>query len=233
MGSVTPKVLLPIEGRPLLSYVVDAARAAGLSRIIAVVGTAHKQVEEAFSGSGVEFALQAEQRGTADAVLACSELLGDEEECVVLCGDTPLLTGRTICRLTDVYHDSGADVAILTALLENPFGYGRIVRSSDDSVAAIVEERDASEQVKGIAEVNAGVYAFGWGRLRPVLERIEPSAVSGECYLTDAVRAVRSEGGRVAAVVAEDPKEILGVNTPEQLAEVATELARRSVREQG
>ncbi|OYD14549.1 hypothetical protein CH330_08355 [candidate division WOR-3 bacterium JGI_Cruoil_03_51_56] len=232
MGSVTPKVLLPINGRPLLSYTIDAVREAGLKRIIVVVGNAWRQIEAIFPDSDMEFAVQAEQRGTADALLSCRDLLGDNEECMVLCGDTPLLTGRTIYRLVDAYQNSGADIVVLTARLENPFGYGRIVRGADGNVEEIIEERDAPRGVKKTTEVNAGVYVFCWGRLRPVLECIRPSSVSGEYYLTDAVRMIRSSGGQVAAVIAEDPKEILGVNTQEQLAEVRSEVGRRSFREQ-
>jgi bifunctional UDP-N-acetylglucosamine pyrophosphorylase/glucosamine-1-phosphate N-acetyltransferase len=227
MGLSTPKVLMPVAGRPLLGYVIRAARDAGLDRVIVVVGTAREQVESAFAGSGVEYAVQREQRGTADALLSCRELLKDEEHCVVLCGDTPLLSGKTIRRLEDVRRSAGADIAVLTARLDDPAGYGRIVRGPGDVVEQIVEQRDATEEQRRIDEINSGVYAFRWGHLRPVLEAIEPSPVSGEYYLTDAIRAVRSDGGTVVAVLADDPAEIHGVNTPEQFERVAEELGRR------
>ena len=227
MRSSIPKVLLPLRGRPVLAYVIDAARAAGFNRIMIVVGSARRQVEAAFPAPDVDFVVQERQRGTADAVLCCRELLDDDEECVVLCGDTPLLTGVTIKRLLAVRRESEADVAVLTARFTDPHGYGRIVRGNGDRVRAIVEERDATEEIRRITEINAGVYAFRWGRLLPVLERINPSPVTGEYYLTDAVRDLEAKGGQVVAVVADDGRDIMGINTPEQFETVAVELERR------
>ena len=228
MRSSIPKVLLSLRGQPVLAYVVDAARTAGLNRIVVVVGSARKQVEAAFPAPDVDFVVQEQQRGTADAVLCCRGLVDDDEECVVLCGDTPLLTGVTIMRLLAARRESGADVAVLTVRFADPHGYGRIVRGDGDRVRAIVEERDATDEVRRITEINAGVYAFRWGRLLPTMERIKPSPVTGEYYLTDAVRDLEAEGGHVVAVVAEDERDIMGINTPEQFEAVAAELERRS-----
>jgi bifunctional UDP-N-acetylglucosamine pyrophosphorylase/glucosamine-1-phosphate N-acetyltransferase len=227
MGATAPKVLLPIHGRPLLAYVLDAVRGAGANRIVIVVGVAREAVMTLPEAAGVEFAVQAEPRGTADAVLACRGMVGPDEECVVVYGDVPLMRDETIRRLAEV-RQAGTDVAVLTAVLDNPYGYGRVVRGDGDTIERITEERDATDEVRRIREVNSGFYAFRWGRILPVLERIKPSPVSGEYYLTDAVREVRSEGGRVAAVLMADPVEMLGANTPEQLDEVAAEMTRRT-----
>lgn len=232
MGGSTPKVLLTAAGRPLLAYVIDAVRTAGIERTIAVVGVGREQVQADFADAGVEFAVQPEQRGTADAVLACRELLADDEQCVVVCGDAPLMTGASIRRLADARQGSAADLAVLTAQLDSPFGYGRIIRGPDGSVDRIVEERDATDSIRSVKEVNSGFYAFIWGRIRPVLGRMQPSPVSNEYYLTDAVGEIRAEGGTVIAVVVDDAKEILGANTPEQLSEIASELTRRRRRPQ-
>jgi len=231
MRADVPKVMLEAAGRPLLDHVVGAARAAGCDRVIAVVGAQRQRIEEAFAGKGLDFVVQEKQRGTADALLSCRDALSDDEELVVLCGDAPLLRGSTIRRLVSARVDRDADVSVLTARVAEPRGYGRIVRGADNSIDAIVEERDASEEVRRIDEVNSGAYSFRWGRVSTVLRRIEPSPQSGEYYLTDAVREVRREGGRVVAVEAEDPDEILGANTPEQLAKVASVLAARSAEE--
>ena len=227
MGASVPKVLLPIAGRPLLSYVIESARAAGVTRIIVVVGTQREQVTAAFSQAGVEFAVQAGPRGTADAVMACRELLGDDEECVVLCGDAPLIRPETIQRLVLARQAARADVAVFTARLASPAGYGRVVRGRGDSIERIVEQRDATPEVLAIHEVNSGAYSFRWGRARPALERIRPSPVSGEYYLTDIVREVRSEGGQAVAVLATDPDEMLGANRPAELAALERGLAAR------
>jgi bifunctional UDP-N-acetylglucosamine pyrophosphorylase/glucosamine-1-phosphate N-acetyltransferase len=227
MGASVPKVLLPVEGRPLLSYVMESARAAGATRTIVVVGAQKEQVIAAFEQTGVEFAVQAGQRGTADAILACRELLGDDEECVVLCGDAPLIRPETIRRLAEARREAGADVAVFTARLPDPTGYGRVVRAGGDSVEQIIEQRDATPEVLTINEVNSGAYSFRWGRVKPALERIRPSLVSGEYYLTDIVGEVRAEGGRVVAVLAADPGEMLGANTPDDLDALERGIAAR------
>ena len=227
MGAAVPKVLLPIAGRPLLSYVLESARAAGITRIIVVVGVQKEQVMTAFEKDGVEFAMQAGQHGTADAVLACRGRLADDEECVVLCGDAPLIRPETIQRLVRARQAGGADVAVFTARLADPVGYGRVVRVGGDLIERIVEQRDATPEVLAINEVNSGAYSFRWGRARPVLERIQPSPVSGEYYLTDLVREMRSEGGQAVAVLAADPEEMLGANTPAELALLERGLAAR------
>jgi len=227
MGASVPKVLLPIEGRPLLGYVLESARRAGATRTIVVIGTQKEQVIAAFGQAGVEFAKQAAQRGTADAVLACRDMLGDDEECVVLCGDAPLIRPETIRRLSQARHDAGADVAVFTARLPDPSGYGRVVRAGGDSVERIVEQRDATPEVLAINEVNSGAYSFRWGRVKPALERIRPSPISGEYYLTDMVREVRADGGRVVAVLASDPSEMLGANTRDELVALERGIAAR------
>ncbi len=227
MGASVPKVLLPIEGRSLLSYVLESARAAGVTRTIVVVGTQKEQVMAVFGQAGVEFAEQAGQRGTADAVLACRDMLGDDEECVVLCGDAPLIRPETIRRLIDARRDVGADVAVFTARLAEPAAYGRVVRADGDMVERIVEQRDATPEVLAINEVNSGAYSFRWGKAKPALERIQPSPVSGEYYLTDIVREVRADGGRVVAVLADDSNEMLGANTPDEMVALERGIAAR------
>ncbi len=220
MGGGEPKVLKVLDGRPLLAHVIDACRTAGATRIIVVVGAGREAVRARFANQGLEFAVQAEPKGTADAVLACRDLVGPAEECVVVYGDVPLMTGPTIRRMVDTRRRTQADVAVLTAVLDNPHNYGRVLRGVDDYIERIVEERDADDETRRVKEVNSGFYAFVWGRVRPALEQVRPSRVSGEYYLTDAVELVRANGGRVVAVLMDDPCEMLGANTPEQLAAI-------------
>jgi len=227
MGSKVPKVLLEVCGRPLVAYVVDAARAAGAERVIIVVGQGQDQVRHAVGSNGLEFAVQVDQRGTADALLACRDRLRDEDEVVVLYGDAPLITGRTVRRLCATRAETGADVAVFTARLTDPADYGRVIRLGGDDIDRIVEKRDATEAELMVNEVNSGLYSFCWGRVRSALERIKPSPGTGEYYLTDLVQEIRAEGGRVVAVLAEDPNEMLGANTPEELARIEAELGRR------
>jgi bifunctional UDP-N-acetylglucosamine pyrophosphorylase/glucosamine-1-phosphate N-acetyltransferase len=227
MNAGTPKVLLEVEGRPLVSYVIDAAQAAGADRVILVVGTGRELVQAAMTGRAVEFAVQAEQRGTADAVLACRGLVGPDEEVVVLCGDAPLVTAGSIRRLREAREEAGADVAVFTAVLDEPGGYGRIVRRADGMVERIVERRDANPDELAVREVNSGAYSFRWDRVLPLLERVEPSSVSGEYYLTDIVALANRAGRRVVPVPAVDPREMMGANTPDELAAVAAVMAER------
>jgi len=228
MGGVESKVLKLLAGRPLLAYVIDSCRDAGATRIIVVVGAAREAIQTRFAGPGLEFAVQSEPKGTADAVLACRDMVGLEEECVVVYGDVPLMTGPTIGRMVDARRRAGADVAVLTAVLDDPHNYGRVLSGAGDTIERIVEERDADEQVRRVKEVNSGFYAFVWGRVLPALERVRPSPVSGELYLTDAVAQVRADGGKVVAVLMDDPCEMLGANTPEQLAAIARAHAARA-----
>ena len=227
MGARVPKVLLPVAGRPLAGYVIDAARAAGADRVILVVGIGKEQVIATFADERVEFVEQREQKGTADAVLSCRDMIPDNEECVVLCGDAPLVRPETIRGLSRAPRETGARIAVFTARPADPSGYGRIIRAGGNFIERIVEQRDATPEELALREVNSGAYAFRWGDVRPALERIRPSAVSGEYYLTDIVTEVRAEGARVVAVEAAEPNEMLGANTPAQLDEIAAELARR------
>ncbi|MFO7639317.1 MAG: NTP transferase domain-containing protein [bacterium] len=227
MSASVPKVLLPLAGRPVLSHVIESARGGGATRVIVVIGPGHEAVREAYGGEPLEYAVQREPRGTADALLACRQMLGAGEDCVVLCGDAPLVRTATVRRLWQSRREHGAVIAVLTAVLPDPHGYGRVVRGPGVSIEEIVEERDADEETRRIREVNSGAYSFTWIDVLPVLEAIEPSPVSGEYYLTEMVRGVRRVGGLVAAVTADSADEVMGINTPGQLAAVEAALAAR------
>lgn len=227
MGSGIPKVLLPLRGQPLLRYVLAAVREAGADRIVVVVGEQREQVMNSLAGENVEFVVQTEQRGTAHAVGCCRDVLADDEECLVVCGDVPLIRGVSLRRLLESRRRLEADIAVMTAVVDDPTGYGRIVRDEGGWLTQIVEERDASEDVRRIREVNAGSYAFVWDVILPVLDKIRPSPLTGEYYLTDAVQVVQQRGGRVVAVLLDDPIEMAGVNTPAQLQIVERFLENR------
>lgn len=227
MNSDLPKVLLPLDGRPLLFYILKTVNEVELDRIIVVVGKNHNAVMKTFADAKVEFVRQKNLLGTADAVKTCEKLLAEAEEILVCYGDTPLLTARTIQRLIETHRKEHADASILTTILENPFGYGRIVRDELNQVMAIVEEREATAEIKKIKEINSGAYIFSWKRLAPVLKGLQPSRFTGEYYLTDAIAGLKAAGARITAYIAPDSNEILGVNTPEEFDQVAKILARR------
>ena len=226
MGSDLPKVLHRLRGEPLVVHVLRAARAAGAGQLVVVVGHGAAQVQAALAPEfpGLEFALQAEQRGTGHAVqCALSALDGHSGDVLILSGDVPRLRAGTLGRLAEACARGPGRLALATFRPEDPRGYGRIVRDAAGQVAAIVEERDASPAQRAIRECNAGVYCAGAALLRSELPTLGAANAQGEIYLTDLV-ARAAAAGVVALEVA--ASEVAGVNTPEQLA--ALEAAARA-----
>jgi bifunctional UDP-N-acetylglucosamine pyrophosphorylase/glucosamine-1-phosphate N-acetyltransferase len=220
MHSDLAKVLHLMAGRPLLAYVLDAVAELGVERTLVVIGHQRERVRALFGDAGVEWVEQVEQRGTGHAVMMAEPALqGFRGTLLVVYGDTPLLTAATLDELLSRHEQSGAAVTVLSMRVPDPHGYGRIVRGTGDTVRAIVEERDASAEERGIDEVNSGVCAFDWPRLAAVLSTLGAHNAQGEYYLTDAVDALRRAGHATAVVCARDHREVLGINTPAQLAE--------------
>ena len=220
MNSDIAKVLHRMAGRALLRHVLDAVSDLGVERTLVVIGHQRDRVREAFRGAKVEWVEQAEQCGTGHAVMMAEPALeGFRGTLLVVCGDTPLLTAATLHELLTTHAASGAAVTVLSMRVPEPKGYGRIVRGAGDTVRAIVEEADATPEERSIDEVNSGVYAFDWPRLAAVLSRLSAHNAQGEYYLTDAVDALRRQGHATAVRCARDHRELLGINTPQQLAE--------------
>jgi bifunctional UDP-N-acetylglucosamine pyrophosphorylase/glucosamine-1-phosphate N-acetyltransferase len=233
MKSRQAKVLHRAGGATLLEHVVEAALAiAPASRITAVVGYQAEQVQAAVAHYGIRFQVQSEQRGTGHALATCAGLPGHESGRVaVLYGDCPLLPGATLERLAAEHARSRCAATVITTLLEDPTGYGRVVRGPGGYVAAIVEEKAASEEHKAIREINSGIYCFEASLLWPHLERLEPNPASGEIYLTDIVEELRKAGHFTAPLPCDDPGEVLGINNRAQLAAADRVFRERKVRE--
>ena len=222
MHSDLAKVLHLMAGRPLLAHVLDTLDELGVARTIVVIGHQRERVQAEFAGrTGIEWAIQAEQRGTGHACMMAEPALGAFRGIVlVVCGDTPLLTARTLGALLERHTRSGAQVTVLSMRLADPTGYGRIVRTPDgQGIERIVEEKDATAAEKALDEVNSGIYAFDHDALSGVLSSLTANNAQGEYYLTDTVSLIRSRAGRASVWCAEDARELLGINTPEQLAE--------------
>ena len=226
MKSATPKVLHEICGRTLLGHVVAAARELEPAELVVVVGHAREQVSAHLAevDPAVRTAVQAEQNGTGHAVRMALESLAargvsPEGTVVVTCGDTPLLTARTLAELVAAHERDGNAVTVLTAEVPDATGYGRIVRQADGSVAAIVEQKDADEVQRGIREINSGVFAFDAKLLVEALALVTTDNVQGEEYLTDTLGILRRAGHRVGAAVVGDHREVVGINNRVQLAE--------------
>ena len=225
MKSDKPKVAHEVLGKPLVNWVLDAAEEAGIERLVTVVGHKREQVIPLVEDRA-EIVVQEEQRGTAHAVLSCSDALADfEGSLLVLSGDCPLITSETMKALIDMRESNDAAVVVLTMEMSDPTGYGRIIREADGSVARIVEQKDASPEEAAVTECNSGFYCFDAKALFEALGQVGSDNAQGEFYLTDVLEISRNAGRAVLALPAKDPNECLGINTREQLAAVE-EIAR-------
>lgn len=217
MRSRLTKVLHPVAGIPMVGHVANAARAAGVDRLVIVVGHGREQVMDAMSAGEVQFVVQEQQLGTGHALLQAEAAAEASEIIVVLCGDTPLLRAQTLEKLIEYHQDNQAAATVLTAQLENPEGYGRIIRDELGDIVRIVEEKDASPQEKEIREINSGIYCFDKEVFR-ILKNLKPDNAQGEYYLTDALVEYRRKGCRVLALPAALEQDIYGINDRNQLA---------------
>ena len=225
MRSVVPKVLHLLGGKPLLAHVIDAARQLKPESIHVVYGHGGDQVREALAEAPVEWVEQAEQLGTGHAVDQVMPLIGDDGVVLVLYGDVPLITPATLMRMVE---QAGRDtLAVLTAKLDNPFGYGRIVRGANGKLVDIVEQKDASEEQLRVSEVNTGFLAVPAVLLRDWLTRLDNRNAQGEYYLTDIVAMAVDDSVDVDSIRAGNIDEILGVNDRVQLAHLERVYQRR------
>lgn len=222
MQSDLAKVLHPACGRPMVEHVLDAAREAGVARMIVIVGHQADRVQEALSShADVEFALQTEQLGTGHAVMmARPQLEGHDGPVLVLAGDTPLLRARSLGRLLDEQQRAQAACVVGTATTEQNEGLGRIVRDVNGEFLRIVEQKDATPEERAIQEINTGCFAFHGPDLLEALSQVRTNNQQGEYYLTDCAEILRAMGRPVVAACCFDIAEAMGVNTLEQLAEV-------------
>ena len=220
MKSHLPKVLHTLAGKPLLAYVVNLARGLNPERTIIIVGRMAEKVSKLFPHDTVDFVVQEEQLGTGHAVQQTEEMLKDfHGNILILSGDVPLLKIETIHKLIKIHMDSGAAITILTAKMNNPEGYGRIMRDENGRVINIVEDKDAAPEIKKISEINSGIYCFKKDLLFNLLKGIKKNNVQQEYYLTDVIYLAFNSSLKIETVRAEDPYEIMGINTQEELKE--------------
>jgi len=225
MKSKRPKVLHPLAGKPLLAHVLDTARTLSPSRILVVYGHGGEQVPKALAADDVQWVEQAEQLGTGHAVEQAMPALPDADLVLVLYGDVPLVRTETLTDLVAQAAHTG--FALLTVRLNDPTGYGRIVRDESGRVARIVEQKDASPEEQAIDEVNTGILCARAADLRRWLGRLENANAQGEFYLTDTIAMAVAEGLEVATAMPDDACEVLGVNSRRQLAELERHYQRQ------
>jgi len=220
MKSDLPKVLVEINGRPMIEYVLDALTEGGIERTIVVVGYRAQMVRTALQGRpGIEFALQVEQLGTGHAAMACRDALGDfDGPVLIVTGDQPLMQAKSIRALLRNYEETPTSCILGTAIKDNPFGLGRIIRDENGKFLGIVEEKDATDEQRKIKEVNMSYYVFNCRDMIPALEDIQANNVQAEYYLTDCPGILAAAGKEVRALDVLAPYESIGINTVDELA---------------
>lgn len=235
MGGDLPKVVHRVCGHPMVTWVVRACRQAGVGRCVVVVGYRGELVREALaeeaahaSGMSIEFVEQAEQLGTGHAALMAEPALaGFEGDTFVLNGDGPLIRASTLTTLLDTHRRAAADGTVATAVLDDPTGYGRVIRDEAGDLLEIVEQKDATPEQLAIAEVNPNYLCYRTAVLFEAIRRVGTDNAQGEMYLTDVPKVLRRDGRRIAVVDAVPAEDVLGVNTPEQLKQVEAILEAR------
>jgi bifunctional UDP-N-acetylglucosamine pyrophosphorylase/glucosamine-1-phosphate N-acetyltransferase len=227
MKSARPKVIHELAGKSLLQHVVDSCRALEPEQIIAVTGHAAEQVHAVMQGQELRFVEQAEQLGTGHALAQCLDVITPGNDVLVLFGDVPLIRAETMAQIVEAADN--AAVRILSFIPESPFGYGRIVRQQDDSVRAIVEHKDASQEQLGIGECFSGIMSLRGDSLHQLVTSLDNKNAQEEYYLTDVVDIAVANGNTVSAILCADPGEVSGINNQQQLAAVEAIYRARQV----
>lgn len=218
MHSKYPKVLHKVGGKPMLQHVIDAATVAGADKKVIIVGHEAEMVE-AMVGEQGTIALQAEQLGTGHAVMQTAEALkGFTGTALILCGDTPLLDGEELKKFCEAHQASGSAATVLTAIMDDPFGYGRIIRDADGNVQGIVEQKDATEEQRAIKEINTGIYCMECPQMFDVLATLTNDNAQGEYYLTDVLQKLNAAGAKVGGACTADSDMVMGINSRKQLS---------------
>lgn len=235
MKSKKPKVLHEILGRPMLEYVIQTCQQSNVEKSVVVVGHHKEEIESCFQADYLDFVVQPIGEGlpygTGFAVAQALPNIDDEDTVVILNGDTPLITAETLNGFLTFHEEHQNDLTILTAEMENPYGYGRIIRDEDARIIKIVEQKDACEKEKLVREINSGIFAFRGKELKDAISKLTTDNEAGELYLTDTVKILVQEHKRIGSYKLRDRNEILGVNSKAQLF-ICQDLMRKKVNEE-
>lgn len=229
MKSQYPKVIHKVCGKEMVNHVINVSKKSGVNDIVAILGHGSEVVKERLP-EGTMIAMQTEQLGTGHAVKMAKEYINDEDTIVVLCGDTPLIKEDTLKRLFSYHLENGYHATVLTTKVDNPTGYGRIIRDNNEDLLKIVEQKDANEEEKAVNEINSGIYCFNGKSLREALDLIDNNNAQGEYYLTDTIYIMRDKGQKVGAYNGSTIEELMGVNSRVELSK-AEEIMRKRINE--
>jgi bifunctional UDP-N-acetylglucosamine pyrophosphorylase/glucosamine-1-phosphate N-acetyltransferase len=227
MKSKYPKVIHKVADKEMINHVIDAIDEVNCNDINIVVGHGKDIVKKTICRK-VNFITQEEQLGTGHAVMVCDEFIPDDGNVLILYGDTPLLTGKTLKEFVNYHNNKNNSITVLTALFDNPFGYGRIVKDKSGNVVKIIEQNDATEKEKMIKEINSGIYCVQSKLLKESLKKLSNNNNQNEYYLTDIVEILKNDNEKIGSFIIENKEEIIGVNSRKQLLEVENILKRRT-----
>lgn len=229
MKSKYPKVIHKVCGKEMVNHVINVSQKSGVNDIVVILGHESDVVKERLPRDSM-IAMQTEQLGTGHAVKMAKEYINDEDTIVVLCGDTPLIKEDTLKRLFAYHLENEYHATVLTTKVDNPTGYGRIIRDNNEDLLKIVEQKDANEEEKSVKEINSGIYCFNGKSLRESLDLIDNNNAQGEYYLTDTIYIMRDRGQKVGAYNGSTIEELMGVNSRVELSK-AEEIMRRRINE--
>ena len=227
MKSDMPKVLHKVCGKELVRWVIDASKKAGAKKVVTVIGHKAEMVKDIL-GDACEYAIQAEQKGTGHALMQAASFI-DDGYVMVLTGDAPLICDETMKAAVEYHENSKNSATVITAILDDATGYGRIVRDTNQNVLKIVEQKDATDAQKKIREINSGMYVFDGKDLLNALDKLQPNNAQGEYYLTDTLEILRNEGKKIGGFAISDNDEIRGINDRVQLAEAEAIMQKRLI----
>jgi UDP-N-acetylglucosamine pyrophosphorylase len=231
MRSDLPKVAVPLMGKAMILHVLESLVQARVRRVVIIVGYKKEEIISLipeFPGVTIEYAEQKEQLGTAHALLCAKETLkGYQGPLVVACGDMPLIRSSTFASLLNLHEERGFSATVLSARQENPTGYGRLVRDEKGELERIVEEKDATDEIRTIQETNSGTYIFNAPDIFSVLSTIGSTNAQNEYYLPDAIEVFRKNGKGVGSLILEDPLEAMGANSKEDILMLEQKLSDR------
>ena len=227
MKSKHPKVVHKVCGKEMVNHVIDVSKKSGVQDVVVILGHGSETVKESIP-SDSQIAMQTEQLGTGHAVKMAKEYINDDDTIVVLCGDTPLVKEDTLRRLFAYHVEKGYVATVLTTKVDNPNGYGRIIRDNHEDLLKIVEQKDASEEEQLVNEINSGIYCFDGKSLRESLDLIDNNNAQGEYYLTDTIKIMRDRGQKVGAYNGSTIEELMGVNSRVELSK-AEEIMRKRI----